>query len=134
MAKGDIQTAVQLADRAVAIDEAAIKAGEAGIYYLPTLLINRSTVELAAARADQAAADASRALNLSRDGINPKTFSSIQGIAFLALGKALHAQGKRDQAHAAFRSAAENLQSTVGPNHPDTRSAQREAEVGTHGP
>jgi len=50
---------------------------------------------------------------------------------FLEQRHALHAQGKRDEANSAFRSAAEHLQSTLGPNHPDTRSAR---QLGTHGP
>jgi serine/threonine-protein kinase len=134
LVKGDIPTAVKLADRAVAIDEAAINAGEEGSYYLPTLLINRSTVELAASHPDQAAADASRALSLSQIGIEPGTFSSTQGNAYLALGRALRSQGKLEEANAAFRSATEHLQGTLGPSHPDTRSARRLTEMGTHGP
>jgi hypothetical protein len=31
------------------------------------------------------------------------------------------AQGKREQARAAFRSAAEDLRNTLGPDHPDTQ-------------
>jgi serine/threonine protein kinase len=125
LVRGDIPTAMKLADRAVSIDEATIKAGGEGSYYLPTFLLNRSAVELEARRADQAAADASRALRLLQGGIRAGIFSSIQGSAFLALGRALQAQGKRNEARTAFRSAAENLQSTVGPDHPDTRSARQ---------
>ena len=128
LVKGDIPTAMKLADRAVSIDEAAIKAGGEGIYYLPTLLLNRSAVELAASRPERAAADASRALALSQTGTKPGTFSSIQGRAYLALGRALQAQGKPEEARAAFRSAAEHLQVTLGPGHPDTRSARQLAD------
>jgi tetratricopeptide (TPR) repeat protein len=131
LVRGDIPTAMKLADRAVSIDEAAIKAGGEGSYYLPTLLLNRSAIELAARHSDQSAADASRALSLLQDGTKAGTFSSIQGSAFLALGRALQAQGKRNEARSAFRSAAENLQSTVGPDHPDTRSARQLAESRT---
>jgi tetratricopeptide (TPR) repeat protein len=118
----------------VAIDEAAINAGGEGSYYLPTLLINRSTIELAASHPDQAAADATRALSLSQIGIKPGTFSSTQGSAYLALGRALRSQGKFEEANAAFRSATEHLQGTLGPSHSDTRSARRQIEPGTHGP
>ena len=134
LVRGDIPTAMKLADRAVAIDEAAIKAGGEGSYYLPTLLINRSNVELAASHPDQAEADASRALSLSQVGITPGTFSSTQGSAYLALARALRSQGKLDEANAAFRSAAQHLQSTLGANHPDARSARHQSEMGTHGP
>ena len=125
LVRGDFALAMKLSDRAVSIDEAAVKAGGEGIFYLPTLLITRSAVELEASHPDQAAADASRALGLSQAATTAGAFSSIQGSAWLALGRALQAQGKLDEARAAFRSAAENLQSTVGPDHPDTRSARQ---------
>jgi tetratricopeptide (TPR) repeat protein len=129
LVKGDIPTAMKLADRAVSIDEAAIKAGGEGAYYLPTLLLNRSAVELAASHPDQAAVDAARALGLTQAGTKPGTFSSIQGSAYLALGRALQAQGKAEEARAAFRSAAEHLRVTLGPAHPDARSARQLAEL-----
>lgn len=125
LVRGDIPTAMKLADRAVTIDEAAIKAGREGSYYLPTFLINRSTVELAASRPKQAAADASRALALAQSSTKPGSFSSIQGRAYLVLGRALQAQGESEQAREAFRSAAEHLRVTVGPDHLDTRNARR---------
>jgi tetratricopeptide (TPR) repeat protein len=130
LAAHDIPMALSLADHAVSIDEAAIKAGGEGIYFLPTLLINRSVIALEARRADLAAADASRALDLLWADNYPRTFSSVRGSAYLALGRALQAQGKREESHAAFRSAADNLQNTVGRDHPDTRSARQLAESG----
>jgi tetratricopeptide (TPR) repeat protein len=125
LAKRDIPTALTLANQAVSIDEAAVKAGGEGIFNLPTLLITRAAVELEASRPDEAAADASRALGLSQAGSKPGTFSSIQGRAFLALGRARRAQGKLDEARTAFRSAAEHLQNTLGIEHPDTRAARQ---------
>lgn len=126
--RGDIPTAMKLADQSVSIDEAAAKGGGEGIYYLPTLLLNRSAVELAASHPDQAAADAMRALGLSQAGAKPGTLSSIQGSAYLALGRALQAQGKPEEARAAFRSAAEHLRVTLGADHPDARSARQLAD------
>jgi hypothetical protein len=41
------------------------------------------------------------------------------------------AQGKTDEARAAARTAVEHLQSAVGPDHPDTRSAWQLAEADT---
>jgi hypothetical protein len=41
------------------------------------------------------------------------------------------AQGKTDEARAAARTAVEHLQSTLGPDHPDTRSARQLADAGT---
>lgn len=131
LVRGDIATAQKFVDHAVTIDEAAIKDGKEGSYYLPTLLVGRSEIEFQAGRADLAASDASRALALLKEGIKPGTFSCVQGRAFLALGRALQAQNKTDQARAAFRSAAQNLQGTIGANHPDTRNAQQMSESQT---
>jgi hypothetical protein len=50
-------------------------------------------------------------------------FSSILGFAFLALGHAFRAQGKVEAARAAFHSAAEQLEPTVGLDHSDTAVA-----------
>jgi tetratricopeptide (TPR) repeat protein len=126
--KRDILAAARFAEEAVEIDEAAIKDGKEGSYVLPKLLICRSEVSLAAGRQDQASADASRAVGLLQLQIERGTFSSILGSAFLALGNALQAHGKIDEARAAFRSAAQHLEPTLGINHPDTRAAQRLAQ------
>jgi len=125
LARGDVGNAFQLANQAVATDEATIKAGGQGAGLLPLFLLRRSRVDLEARRPDEAAADAARALNLLRAAAQPGTFSSNLGRAYLTLGRALQAQGKRDEAHASFRSAAEHLQHALGPDHPDTRSAQQ---------
>jgi tetratricopeptide (TPR) repeat protein len=125
--KGDISTATKFSQEAVEIDEAAIKAGKQGGDLLPKVLICRSKVSLAAERQDQASADASRAVGLLQSRIEPGAFSSTLGSAFLALGRALQSQGKKDEARAAFRSAAEQLEPAVGPDHPDTREARQMA-------
>jgi len=125
LARGDVRTAMELADQAVTIVEAAVKAGGQGVGLLHILLIRRSTIELAGRHPDQAAADAARAVSLLQAAAQPGTFSSTLGRAYLALGLALQAQGNRAEARTAFRSAAEHLQSALGPDHPDTRSARR---------
>jgi tetratricopeptide (TPR) repeat protein len=123
--KGDVAAAMKHADEAVSIDEAAIKSGGEGSYYLPTLLTNRATVELAGHHPDTAASDASRAVSLWKAGMEPGMFSNKVGRAYLILGHALQEQGKSDEARAAFRSAAENLQTTLGTDHPDYREARQ---------
>ncbi len=127
-ARGDISSAQKLVDQAVEINEAAIKAGKEGSFYLPTVLVGRAEIELQGGHADLAIADASRALDVLKKVMKSGTFSCVQGRAFLALGRALQAQSKPDQARTAFRSAAENLQGTIGPNHPDTLHARRMSE------
>ena len=127
--KGDFRTALPLADQAVAILEAVSKGGQSGGDYLPIVLIRRSTVELAAGRPAQAGDDALRALKQFQDAAPAGMMSSNIGLAYLNLGRALEAEGKPNEARAAFRSAAENLQATVGPDSPDSRSARRLAEA-----
>jgi hypothetical protein len=51
-------------------------------------------------------------------------FSSNTGRAYLCLARALDSQGKHDEAKAAFRSAAEHLQNTLGADNPDTANAR----------
>jgi serine/threonine protein kinase len=131
LAKGDVPAAMRLADQAVMIDEASIKARGEGAVPLRNLLIRRSTIELAAHRPNDAAADAARVVSLLQASAEPGTFSCTMGRAYLALASAFEAQGKRDEARAAGRSAAEQLQNTLGPDHSETRSARQLAELET---
>ena len=55
----------------------------------------------------------------------PGTFSSIIGRAHMALGRALQARGKRDEALASFRAAAEHLEKALGADNPETREARQ---------
>jgi eukaryotic-like serine/threonine-protein kinase len=127
LARGDVPASLQLINQAVAIVEAAIQSGGQGGFYLPALLTRRSAIELEAKHPESAVTDANRAVRL-QSAAQPGMFSSKLGYAYLALGHALQSQGKREQARAAFRSAGEHLQSTLGPDHPDTRSARQLAE------
>ncbi len=124
--QGDIPAATRFADQAVEIDEASIKTGGEGAFHLPTALVRRARVRLAAARPAESAADATRAVGLLRESTPPGSQSSHLGGAYLELGRALDAQGRRDEARTAFRSALENLASTLGPDHPETRAARDE--------
>jgi tetratricopeptide (TPR) repeat protein len=118
-AVGDRATALRLADQAIAIDEASIKANGQCTAYLPTLLVRRSSVEFEAQQPNRAAEDAARALSLLQKCIEAGKFSSNVGKAYLALGRALQAQGRDEEARGAFRSAAQHLQSTLGSANPD---------------
>jgi hypothetical protein len=69
--RGDLQTALQLANQAVAMFE-AIKAG-AGSAGLPVLLLRRSRIELKSSQIDPAADDAARALSLWKAAAQPGT-------------------------------------------------------------
>ena len=120
----EIPAATQLINEAVMIVEAAIRTGRDGAFYMPAMLTRRSVIELAGGHPDQAAADATRAVNL-QSAAQPGVFSSKAGYAYLALGHALQAQGKSEEARAAFRSATQHLQSTLGTDHPDTLNARQ---------
>ncbi|MBV8709116.1 MAG: protein kinase [Acidobacteriaceae bacterium] len=124
-AAGDLPLALQLSERAVAIVETLAKAGRQGADRLPLVLTRRSDIELQTQRLDNAVADAARAVSVLQKNAEPGTFSSTCGRAYFALGRALQAQGKRDEARAAFRSAAEHLPSALGPDHPDAQTARR---------
>jgi eukaryotic-like serine/threonine-protein kinase len=127
-AEGDLATALRLADQAVAIDEASIKAIGQCSAYLPTLLVRRSAIEFELRQQNRAAEDAARALGLLQRCIEPGVFSSNLGRAYLALGRARKSQGRDGEPRGAFRSAAEHLQNTLSPEHPDARYALQLAE------
>lgn len=124
-ALGNGPGALQFADRAVAIADALVKNHSQGKDYLPVFLIRRSEIRLRFGRARDAWSDAARALDLLQQAEPPGTVSSTLGRAKLAAARALLAQGKRQDARTAFRSAVENLRQTVDPADPDLRAARR---------
>jgi len=120
---------LKLSGQAVAIVEAAINSGGQGAFSLPALLIRRANIKLQAGRPKDAVADVTRALTLLQSTAPPWTPSSTQGRAYLSLGRALEAEGKREESLSACRSAVEHLRSALGPDHPDTLSAKQLAEL-----
>jgi len=131
-AEGDLPRALQLADQAIAEAEAAISAGHASgeQLVLPGFFYRRSGMELEAQEPAKAQADAERALSMLQSRSDPGAFSVYIGWVDLALGRALQAQSKTDEARAAFRSAAEQLEHAGGPDDPDTRTARQLAGLG----
>jgi serine/threonine protein kinase/tetratricopeptide (TPR) repeat protein len=121
--RGNLKGALRLANEAVGIDEKSIAAGGQGSDALPSLLVNRAGIEMKTGNGDKAVADASRAVRLLQEQAEPGTFSTQLARSYMALGNALRAQGKQDEARVAFRSAAEHFENALGPDHPDTRSA-----------
>jgi len=132
-ARGDLSSALRHANQATAIVEASIKAGGPGGEHLTFLLRYRSDIERQLGRAAPAASDAARALNMLQATSEPGMPSGYLGKTYLALGRALQMQSKADEARAAFLSAADHLQKTLGPDHPETRAAQRLAESAASG-
>jgi len=132
-AKGDLPGALRLADKAVAGGEAAAEAGNGRFEHtvLPGLLLRRSGTELEAREPDKAREDAVRALSLLQTASDPGAFSTRRGQIYLALGRALQAEGRSEEARAAFRSAAEQLEHAGGPDHPLARTARQLAGLET---
>ena len=130
-ASGNLPEAQVLANKAVTVVESATQAGKAPIDLLADVLLRRANVQLAASRPIQAEADSARALSILQDLVPRGAFSNYIGTAYLKLGNALDAEGKRQEAHLAFVSAAEHLEKTLGPDHPDTRTGRQLAGLET---
>jgi tetratricopeptide (TPR) repeat protein len=92
-----------------------------GHYAFATLAAEQARV--ASMRGD--IADAARASNQLQRNAQPGTFSSSVGRAYLSLGRALQAQGKNGEAHAALQSAVERLRNALGPSgYPKCRATR----------
>jgi tetratricopeptide (TPR) repeat protein len=123
--RGNNALALQLANQALDELNATIKSGKAGINILPLLYQRRGTVELQSGNADPAADDFDKALELLKTTTTPGTLSYRTGRAYLFLARARKAQGREDDARFAAKLAAENLESSVGSDHPDTHAARQ---------
>jgi tetratricopeptide (TPR) repeat protein len=124
-AEGKISAALQLADEAVTLDEAATRSGNEGQTVLPIVLNRRAAIEVEAGQPDQDKTDADRSLSLLQDSLGSDAFSVHIGAARMARGRALLAQGESQEARAAFRSAMEHFEQTLGPDHRNTRAARQ---------
>ncbi|HLX28497.1 MAG TPA: serine/threonine-protein kinase [Casimicrobiaceae bacterium] len=118
-ARHQYPAALVAADQAIEI----ARANPTGAYAVPVLLVRRGALELEMDRAIDAERDAMQALALERPEDASPNRSTFYGAAYLALGRALAAQGKADAARAAFRSAALQYSASVGPEHPKTLAA-----------
>jgi eukaryotic-like serine/threonine-protein kinase len=128
MEKHDLPTAQRLTDEAIAMIHAAVKNGGEGGFYLPALYVNRSAIDLALGHADEAKADADRALAELKPDTSSGTVSSKLGQVFLAQARAFSAERKTDLARTAATQAFEELRESVGADHPDTIAAHQLAQ------
>jgi hypothetical protein len=129
LARGNAASATRFAYQAVALDEASLRRIGQCAAYLPTLLVQRSRVELSSGDAASAAADARRALELLHNEALSGIPSSNVGHANLALAQALEAAGAESEAKPASRIAYAHLLATLGPEHPDTRLSHELADA-----
>jgi serine/threonine-protein kinase len=127
-ATGDRATALRLTDEAIALVENSVGDSKSGVFFLPTLLTLRSTLEIEGGRSDRAIPDAQRVVTILQAAVGTDTFSAHIGRAYFQLGRALNTQGKADEARTAFVSAAEHLEKTLGTDHPETSAARHLAE------
>jgi eukaryotic-like serine/threonine-protein kinase len=125
LGRGDLPSAAHFAKEAVELDEASIRRIGQCAALLTTLLVSKSGIDLKSGQREEAASDARRAIKLLEDREDPSILSSNVGRAYLALALALEAEGKPDEAQLAARKAYANLQTTLGPDQPDTKSARQ---------
>ncbi|MBE2214302.1 MAG: protein kinase [Opitutaceae bacterium] len=125
LARGETAVALVALDRAIAHREAALP-----VCFLPALLARRAEAHRRLDRFADARTDAERALAIDRESIPHGEVSSHLGRDWLALAHVLRAQGDHAGAIAAFTSAREHLEATLGPDHPATQ----EATLGTAAP
>ena len=125
MDHGDLVAAMEYANRAAMIAEDALRSGRGGGDYLVSILISRSGINRKMGRIDAALIDARRALELLKASEMDTEPSSDRGHAYLELGRALNANGDFEEAHSALRMAGDQLQRTLGANHPDTQAAEQ---------
>jgi tetratricopeptide (TPR) repeat protein len=79
---------------------------------------------LAMGRIDAAAVEAQRALEMAQLTRGKKLHSDLVGLARSAQGRIQLAQGERAAAVRSLQAAIEDLEFTLGAEHPDTRAAQ----------
>ncbi len=119
LARGDPRAALTKADEAIAICEATPE----GRDRLMIFLTRRARVRMQLQQFEEARADSARALALAREAAGPDMLTCRIGRAYLALARALKAQGKLDEARAAYASAAKHLESSLGKEHAETIEA-----------
>ncbi len=123
--KHDLHTALQLVDQSIAIVQSTVKSGGSGAFTLPGLYIERSDIDRSLGHAGQAEVDASQALTALRTLPSSSEPSSKLGHALLAQARALAAEYNPSQARALAMQALNQLQGSLGPDHPDTQAARQ---------
>ncbi|HZQ71003.1 MAG TPA: serine/threonine-protein kinase [Terriglobales bacterium] len=120
MKRGDRETAIAKADRAVALAEA----NRENLTYLSmAFLLRRAEVNLTFQRLDETKDDAEKARAIEQTAFSEGPSSRV-GSAYLMEARALRAQGKFNEARVAARSALEHLEPTVGADHPKSKLAR----------
>ena len=121
---GDGQTAIMLADRAVALGEISQGSSKLARNVLARLYLKRARVYLGSHGATAAVGDAKRSVGLLQSEIEPGTASSTLGDAYWTLAQAQQMAGDLEAARDAAAIAADQFGSSMGPDNPRTRAAR----------
>jgi tetratricopeptide (TPR) repeat protein len=122
--QGDSEQALDLANRAVRLCEELAHQGKACMQYMPNFLFHRATVEITLGGLAPAEKDARQALDMLLREAKPGEFSQFTGQAYLTLARCLAAEGHGGEARIMARRASDQLEKSVGPDHPDTQTAR----------
>ena len=125
----NLQAAIEQSDRALALLEATVKAGNEGAFILPSLYVDRSDIDRAANRPDDSARDADRAIELLRATLEPGSYSRKMGLARLARARALDAGHKKAEARKEAVQAADQLERSSGAEDPEAQAARELAKT-----
>lgn len=132
LGQGDPDRALRLVNQAIDIAQSSAKQGKSSGQVVAQALLRRSWIETEAGQGLAAEHDAREALESLRARVPPGELSAATGRCYLAVARALKAEGKDTEARSAAREAVRQLETTLGKDHPDTRAAQalsRDAEA-----
>ena len=113
------------ADQALADVQAQYAKRQARTGVVAEVGIVRSEIALALAHHDVARTQAEQALAVARDGQGDLAHSFLTGRAWLALARSERAAGALGPARDACRQAIEQLEPTLGAEHPITQEARQ---------
>jgi len=125
LARGDPQSALTKVNESIALCEARPEGRDRLMIYLT----RRAEIRMQLKQFEEARADSARALALAQKAAGPDALAATIGRAYLALGRALAAQGKLEEARVAYAAAAKQLQASLGKEHPETLEAVRGASL-----
>jgi len=124
-ARGDTPAALRLIDRAYLIAEDARRRGS-NADFTPVVLTRRAEVRNAAGRSREAEEDARLALDRLRAVLPPDFLSALRADAYLALGRALEAEGRGAEGNTALVEALKHFEGSMGLDHPQTVALRRQ--------
>jgi eukaryotic-like serine/threonine-protein kinase len=122
--EGDTARALDSANLAINMCDEVSGQGRTCAQYLPSLLRHRASIETSLRHFAAAEGDARRALDLLLQQTRAGEFSQATGQAYLTLARCLTAEGRDAEGRVMAQHAADQLEKSIGADHPDTRSAR----------